>query len=184
MIQTLAEPAEKTDWTAFRTEMPVARRWAYFDHAAVGALSGPAGRAIVAWNEDATANGDAFYSGWMRQLGESRQRSAQLLGATTEEIALVPNTTAGIGLVAEGYPWKGGDNVVLPDNEFPSNQYPWLNLASRGVEIRRVRTEEGRVSLEALLDACDARTRIVSVSWVGYASGWRLDVRSPGGSGA
>ena len=107
-----------------------------------------------------------------------------MLGATTEEIALVPNTTAGIGLVAEGYPWKGGDNVVLPDNEFPSNLYPWLNLASRGVEIRRVRTEEGRVSLEALLDACDARTRIVSVSWVGYASGWRHDARSPGGSGA
>ena len=79
-----------------------------------------------------SANGDAFYSGWMRQLNEARQRSAQLIGATAEEIALVPNTTAGIGLVAEGYPWKGGDNVVLPDNEFPSNQYPWLNLASRG----------------------------------------------------
>src|SRR5580700_5388363 len=176
MVQTQAEPAEKTTWAAFRSDMPVAGRWAYFDHAAVGALSGPAGQAIDAWNKDATANGTAFYSGWMRQLNEARQRSAQLLGATTEEIALVPNTTAGIGLVAEGYPWKGGDNVVLPDNEFPSNQYPWLNLISRGVEIRRVRTEKGRVSLEALLDACDARTRIVSVSWVGYASGWRLDV--------
>ena len=39
-----------------------------------------------------------------------------------------------------------------------------------------MRTEGGRVPLEALLDACDARTRIVSVSWVGYASGWRIDL--------
>jgi selenocysteine lyase/cysteine desulfurase len=176
MPQTPILPAEKTDWTAFRTEMPVTRQWAYFDHAAVAPLSGPAQRAIARWNEDAAANGDAYYPGWMRQLHEARQRSAQLLNARTEEIALVPNTTAGIGLVAEGFPWKEGDNAVLPDNEFPSNQYPWLNLISRGVEIRRVRTEEGRISLEALLDACDARTRIVSVSWVAYASGWRMDL--------
>lgn len=176
MIQTQAGPTEKTDWTAFRTEMPATRKWAYFDHAAVAPLSGPARRAIAAWNEDAAANGDAFYADLMRQLGEARQRSASLINAAAEEIALVPNTSAGIGLVAEGYPWKGGDNAVLPDNEFPSNQYPWLNLISRGVEIRRVPTEEGRVSLDALLEACDARTRIVSVSWVGYASGWRMDL--------
>jgi cysteine desulfurase / selenocysteine lyase len=88
----------------------------------------------------------------------------------------VPNTTAGIGLVAEGYPWKEGDNAVLPDNEFPSNQYPWLNLISRGVEIRRVKCEGGRISLDALLAACDARTRVVSVSWVVYSSGWRMDL--------
>lgn len=176
MIQTQAGSAEKTDWTAFRTEMPAAGKWAYFDHAAVAPLSGPAGRAIAAWNEDASANGDANYPDLMRQVHETRQRSARLIGATAEELALVPNTSAGIGLVAEGYPWKGGDNVVLPDNEFPSNQYPWLNLRSRGVEIRRVKAEEGRVSLDALLEACDARTRIVSVSWVGYASGWRMDL--------
>ena len=84
------------------------------------------------------------------------------------------------GWSAEGFPWKEGDNAVLPDNEFPSNQYPWLNLISRGVEIRRVKAEGGRLSLQALLDACDARTRIVSVSWVGYASGWRHRSRSAG----
>ena len=176
MIPAQAEPAEKADLADFREQMPVARRWAYFDHAAVAPLSGPAQRAVAKWNEDAAANGDAFYPGWMRQLNEARQRSAELINAQPEEIALVPNTTAGIGLVAEGFPWKEGDNAVLPDNEFPSNQYPWLNLISRGVEIRRVKAEGGRLSLDALLDACDARTRIVSVSWVGYASGWRIDL--------
>jgi selenocysteine lyase/cysteine desulfurase len=99
-----------------------------------------------------------------------------LIHAQPEEIALVPNTTAGIGLVAEGYPWKEGDNAVLPDDEFPSNQYPWLNLISRGVEIRRVPSEGGVVPLESLARACDARTRVVSVSWVAYASGWRQDL--------
>jgi selenocysteine lyase/cysteine desulfurase len=167
---------EKTDWAVFRREMPVARQWAYLDHAAVAPLSGPAQRAIAHWTEDAAANGTAFYQGWMRQLHEARQRSAQLIHAQPAEIALVSNTTAGISLVAEGYPWKEGDNVVLPDNEFPSNQYPWLNLISRGVEIRRVPTDGGLVPLETLAQACDSRTRIVSVSWVAYASGWRQDL--------
>jgi len=176
MIEPQAGAAAKSDWADFRKEMPITQRWAYFDHAAVAPLSGPAQRAVARWNEDAAVNGDAFYSEWMRQLNESRQRAAQLIGATPEEIALVPNTSAGIGLVAEGYPWKEGDNAVLPDNEFPSNQYPWLNLISRGVEIRRVPSEDGRMPLETLLAACDARTRIVSISWVAYASGWRMDL--------
>jgi len=169
-------PGKNADWSGFRKEMPVAGQWAYFDHAAVAPISGPAHRAIARWNEDAVANGDAHYLDWMRQLNEARQRAAEFIHAQPEEIAFVPNTTAGISLVAEGYPWKEGDNAVLPDNEFPSNQYPWLNLISRGVEIRRVPTEGGKVPLESLAQVCDAHTRVVSVSWVSYSSGWRQDL--------
>jgi len=88
LIERQTEPAEKIDWGVFREEMPVARQWAYLDHAAVAPISGPAHRAITQWNEDATANGDAYYQGWMRQLNETRQRSAQLINAQPEEIAL------------------------------------------------------------------------------------------------
>jgi selenocysteine lyase/cysteine desulfurase len=164
------------DWAEFRREMPVARRWAYLDHAAVAALTGPAQRALAEWAQDAAVNGTAFYRDWMARLETVRDRTALLIGATREEIALVPNTTSGISLVAEGFPWQPGDNVVLPDNEFPSNQYPWLNLASRGVEARRVHVEDGRIPVERLAAACDSRTRIVAVSWVGYSTGWRHDV--------
>ena len=118
----------------------------------------------------------AFSSAWTQQIEAARVRAAGLIGAQAEEIALVPNTAAGINLVAEGFPWQPGDNVVLPENEFPSNQYPWINLADRGVKVRRVKIEQGRVELDRLAAACDRRTRIVSVSWVAYASGWRQDL--------
>jgi selenocysteine lyase/cysteine desulfurase len=177
----LADPQETlgsqiVDWSRFRAEMPVTRRWAYFDHAAVAPLSGPAQRALVQWSEDAVANGDAFYPPWMQQIEETRRRAAAMIHAQPEEIALILNTTAGVNLVAEGFPWRRGDNVVVPDNEFPTNQYPWMNLQDRGVETRRVRTEGGRVPLEILADACDERTRIVAVSWVAFSSGWRQDL--------
>src|SRR5271166_5298225 len=99
-MQQQTMPGEKTGWGGFRREMPVATQWAYMDHAAVSPISGPAHRAVARWNEDAVANGDANYRDWMRQLDEARQRAAQLIHAQPEEIALVPNTTAGIGLVA------------------------------------------------------------------------------------
>jgi selenocysteine lyase/cysteine desulfurase len=164
------------DWDAFRRQMPVTEKWAYLDHAAVAPLPAPARAALTDWARDATENGYVSGRSWSRQVEELRGLSARLIGAHPDEIALVRNTTEGINLVAEGFPWRAGDNCVTLADEFPSNQYPWMQLADRGVETRRVPTEEGRVDLDRLADACDARTRIVAVSWVGYSSGWRNDV--------
>jgi cysteine desulfurase / selenocysteine lyase len=159
-----------------RAAMPVAERWAYFDHAAVAPLTAPAAETLRAFAAEAAAEGDTVWPDWSRRVEATRASAACMIGASVDEIALVPNTTAGISLVAEGLNWQAGDNVVTLADEFPSNAYPWLNLASRGVETRRVPTENGRLDLDKLAAACDARTRIVSVSWVGYATGYRHDV--------
>jgi cysteine desulfurase / selenocysteine lyase len=161
----------------FRAAMPIAERVAYFDHAAVAPLPAPTRDAIANWLHQATEEGDLAWSGWSRRIEQVRHRAATLIHADPEEIALVPNTTSGISLVAEGFPWQSGDNVVTLANEFPSNQYPWMNLASRGVELRRVEAPGGLVDLQRLEDACDAKTRILTVSWVGFATGWRIDPR-------
>jgi cysteine desulfurase/selenocysteine lyase len=156
--------------------MPIAQRLAYFDHAAVAPLPSRAREAIKKWLDEATEQGDTVWSRWAGRVEQVRGTAAGLIGAKPEEIALVPNTTAGIGHVAEGFPWQAGDNVVTLANEFPSNQYPWMNLASRGVETRRVPAQGGVVDLGRIEEACDQRTRIVAISWVGYATGWRIDV--------
>jgi cysteine desulfurase / selenocysteine lyase len=166
----------KPDWEALRARMPVTRRWAYFDHAAVAPLSEPARDALSAWSRDLAENGDLYWPVWASRLEQVRRQGARLLGAQIDELALVRNTTEGIGLVAEGYPWQPGDNVVLLDDEFPSNRIPWQHLDSRGVETRLVPSTGTNDDLARLAAACDSRTRIVSVSWVGYASGRRFDV--------
>ncbi|MFN0017888.1 MAG: aminotransferase class V-fold PLP-dependent enzyme [Pirellulaceae bacterium] len=160
----------------FRSQMPVTAKWAYFDHGAVAPLPEPTRVAIAAWLQEAANDGDVFWQGWSQRVEQTRVAAAKLVGAAAEEIALVPNTTTGIGLVAEGFPWKTGDNVVTLTNEFPSNLFPWLNLASRGVETRRVAVDCGRVDLNRVEEAIDERTRLVTLSWVGFASGWRIDV--------
>jgi selenocysteine lyase/cysteine desulfurase len=157
--------------------MPVARRWAYFDHAAVAPLSQPAATAMGQWLAQATEEGDTVWLDWARQVGKTRTAAARLIGAGVDEIALLANTTAGINLVAEGLDWRPGDNVVTLTDEFPTNLYPWMNLRSRGVETRLVQTAQGCVTPEAIAAKCDSRTRVVSVSWVGYSSGCRRELR-------
>ncbi len=169
-----ASPA--ANWQHLRSRMPVSRRWAYLNHAAVSPLTGDAHQALARFNDDTAANGAAFYPAWSKQIEDLRRRAAAMINADTDEIALVANTTAGINIVAEGYPWRPGDNVVTRADEFPSNQYPWLRLADRGVETRRVQTEACKLDLDRLMAACDSRTRVITISWVCYSHGWRHDL--------
>ncbi|MEN1678172.1 MAG: aminotransferase class V-fold PLP-dependent enzyme [Planctomycetota bacterium] len=166
------------DSAGMRAQMPIAERVAYFDHSAVAPLSGPASAALAQWAREAAELGDTVWMNWSDRVGEVRSSAARLIGAEESEIVLVPNTTTGINFVAEGLDWREGDNVVILADEYPSNVYPWMNQESRGVETRMVKTDFGRFDLDRVREACDDRTRVVSVSWVGFSTGYRQDIDS------
>jgi selenocysteine lyase/cysteine desulfurase len=159
-----------------RDEFPVARAWVYMDHAAVAPLPRRSKEALFAWAQDVEQNGVVHWPSWEEKVEANRGRIAQLIHADRDEIALVNSTTQGIGLVAEGYPWRPGDSVVVPAEEYPSNIYPWMNLASRGVSLRMVPSREGRIWPEDLEAAMDSTTRVLAVSHVEFASGFRNDL--------
>ncbi|MCA9028787.1 MAG: aminotransferase class V-fold PLP-dependent enzyme [Planctomycetaceae bacterium] len=165
-----------TPWETLRSQMPVTQKWAYFDHAAVSPLPEPTRQVISDWGDHFAENGVVDWGDWNRRIEVVRELTAQRIGAATSEIALIRNTTEGISLIAEGFPWQAGDNVVVPDSEFPSNLYPWMNLSDRGVEVRQVACPDGVIDPKEIESACNERTRIVAVSWVGYACGWRADL--------
>jgi cysteine desulfurase/selenocysteine lyase len=172
---TPSSAAISFDWSEFRRQMPVARKWAYLDHACVAPIPQPAFEAMNKYATELLLEGDTVWLDWERQHEALRRLTAQTINSAPEEIALVPNTTFGINLVADGFPWTAGDNVVLPAHEFPSNLYPWMALEERGVEMRVVELDGQRVCANRIAEACDSRTRIVSASWIGYGSGYRLD---------
>jgi selenocysteine lyase/cysteine desulfurase len=133
------------------------------------------------WADDQSENGDVYERRWVERVEAVRVMAGQLLDADPFDIAFVKNTSEGIGLVAEGFPWKSGDNVVIAEDEYPANIYPWMNLADRGVELRRVASRDGRLLIDALRNALDGRTRVLSLSMVEYASGFRNDLDAIGG---
>ena len=168
------------DWSALRQHFPVVARWAFLDHAAVAAPPAACAAAIRDWADDKAANGITSYLPWAKRVEATRQLAGRLLNADPLDVCFVGSTTHGIGIVAEGFPWRPGDNVVIAAEEYPSNQYPWMNLAQRGVEARAVPSRGPRVDVADVRAAMDSRTRVLALSSVEYASGYRNDLEALG----
>jgi selenocysteine lyase/cysteine desulfurase len=168
------------DWTALRSSFPVTRQWAFLDHAAVAPLSAPARDALLDWAAYMTDNGGVRVQRWIQRVEEVRALAGRLLNADPLDVAFVKNTSEGIGIVAEGFPWRPGDNVVTAQEEYPANVYPWMNLSGRGVEVRLVPSRGNRLPVDEVRAAIDGRTRLVSLSFVEFASGFRNDLAAVG----
>lgn len=161
-------------------EFPVRRSLIYFNHAAVAPLPRRVADAITAHIENVRDRGAADWRRWYSGIEDVRKEAAALMGARPSEIAFVPNTSWGLNMVAQAFPWTPGDNVVGDDMEFPANVYPWMNLAGRGVEFRQARSREGRVTVDDIAALTDARTRIVAISWVAFHNGWVYPIEEIG----
>ncbi|MBC7788958.1 MAG: aminotransferase class V-fold PLP-dependent enzyme [Anaerolineae bacterium] len=110
-------------------------------------------------------------------IARSRALLAGLIGASPDEIALMVNTTYGINVAARALPLGEGDTVLTFDREFPANIYPWMALAPLGVTLERIPCRDGLADEEALLLALDRPdVRAVTVSWVSFATGYRVDL--------
>jgi selenocysteine lyase/cysteine desulfurase len=109
-----------------------------------------------------------------------REAMAEMIGAEAEDVAVANSATQGTMILAGGLDWREGDEVIIPRGEFPSNLFPWRSLAERGVVVKEVDLSDGARSLERIDAAMTTRTRVVSVSWVNYSSGVRLDLQPIG----
>lgn len=168
------------DIEKIRKEFPVTEHRLFMDHARVAPLPRPVQAAITAFAADACEQGTAHYPEWIREIETVRSHFARLINAETEEVAFVKNTSEGLSIVANGIDWKEGDNVVVPDIEFPANVYPWMNLKHRGVDVRFVKAVRGRVPFEQITAQVNSRTRVLSISSVEFNSGFRNDLKRIG----
>src|SRR6185312_11616374 len=162
---------DSMDWSAFRDHFPVTRQWSFLDHAAVAPLPDAAVAALHEYAASLADNGIAAVRDWLGRIRNAPH---------PDDVYFIPNTTYGVSVVAEGFPWQSGDNVVVPAEEYPANQYPWLNLQARGVAVRSVHSRGNRVSIDDLRNAIDSRTRVLAVSAVEFASGYRNDLDALG----
>ncbi len=106
-----------------------------------------------------------------------RKQLAHLLAApSADHIALLKNTSEALSIIATGLIWQAGDNIVLPKQEFPSNRIVWQSLEKQGVECIFVDLKQHNDPEQALMDACNIKTRLLTVSAVQFSDGLRLDL--------
>ena len=161
---------------SFPDEFPQAPGLRYLNHAAVAPWPARSRDALQRFAAENCQLGARDYPRWMGIELRLRQRLQRLLNApSVEDIGLLKNTSEALSVVAFGIDWRPGDEVLISDQEFPSNRIVWEALAPRGVQVRVV-SLDGSDPEQDLLDACGPRTRLLSISAVQYASGLRLDL--------
>ncbi len=107
----------------------------------------------------------------------ARTRMARLLGVPPEHLALTKNTGQGLALIADALKLDSGDNVVSVRCEYPSVVYPWYAQADRGIETRLATPRlDGTFTADDLDAVMDARTRVVTLSWIQFGTGFRCDL--------
>lgn len=158
---------------------PIKQKRCYLNNASIGGHSLPVIGAVERFLANVRDNGRNDYPRWCEHADTAiKDRLARLIGAKRSEIAFVKNTTEGLVNVANGLDWKDGDNLILPDIEYPSNVYCWMKLAKRGVSIRWVKNRGGRILVDDIRALIDDRTRLVSISAVQFSNGFRHDLEA------
>lgn len=170
------------DPTPYRELFPIAKRLAVFNHAGVSPLNTRAVAAMNAFNEQCLMFSlNEFRDGTTTTLNDLRQRFATLVNARSiDEIVLMPNTAAGINTAALSLPLRPGDNVLVLDGDYPANIYPWMNLSHRGVLTKFVPARNGGLDLDVLVSRIDSHTRVIAMSTVVFATGFRNDLVAVG----
>ncbi len=172
-MTTAADP----NWVAVRREFPTTENCTYLNIANKAILPRSVEASMQAWMTDIYDNfGDDAFS--MDGIEQARDAVAETFGAPRDCLALIKNTSEGINIVAQGFPWADGDNVVISEFEHENNTFPWRHLGRRGVEVRLASPgDDGRITIDQYRDLIDERTRILAVGWVVYGNGYRADLK-------
>ncbi|MGR8980043.1 MAG: aminotransferase class V-fold PLP-dependent enzyme [Gammaproteobacteria bacterium] len=162
-------------------EFPLSDQIIYLNHAGVGSWPKRTAVAVSNFAEQNCRFGSYYYPDWLNKEEQLRRQLQALINApSSDDIALVKNTSEALSFVAYGLNWRAGDNIVTSDEEFPSNRMPWESLADRGVELRQAGLAEANTPEEALFALVDNRTRLLTISSIQFASGLRMDLEKIG----
>lgn len=158
----------------------IAQGKVYFNHASIGPLSVNVSNAIKAYADERSSGKIKNYEDFLVVEEETKKLLAGILGIKPQNLAWTGNVSDAMNLLATGLELKEGDEIVLADIEFPSNVYPFLNLQRNGVKVKFIKSQGGKIPLQSIIDAVTEKTKLISVSYVQFVSGWRTDIKKLG----
>jgi selenocysteine lyase/cysteine desulfurase len=162
-------------------EFPIDEEIVYLNHAAVSPWPLRTANAVKTFAEENTRFGAQNYLSWIETETRLRGQLQRLINAPSlNDIALLKNTSEALSVVASGLKWQSGENIVSSNEEFPSNRLPWLAQAKHGVEFREIEIAGVDSPEQALIEACDEKTRLITISSVQYGSGRCVDLMQIG----
>ncbi|MBI9046206.1 MAG: aminotransferase class V-fold PLP-dependent enzyme [Anaerolineaceae bacterium] len=162
-----------------RNDFPVTENCIYLDTANVSPQPIPVRQAGIDFLMRRSLGKAGKVPIWLIKMEEVKRKLAQLLNVNPQTLAFTNNTSAGTNIVSQMLGLKRGDNVIWEDSDFPANKLIWLKQAERlGFQNRVVHNLCAEVHLEDIEAKIDENTRLISVSTVNHASGFRHDIKA------
>jgi selenocysteine lyase/cysteine desulfurase len=152
----------------------------YFNHASTGPISTPVISRLTQLLKEKSEEKMDDYTSFLKVVDETKEILAKMINCHPDRIAFVDNTSNGLNLAAQSISWKKGDRILLNDVEFPANVYPFLNLKRFGVEVDFVKSNNGIVTADQIIQSVKPETKLISVSFVQFLSGYKIDLEKIG----
>jgi selenocysteine lyase/cysteine desulfurase len=161
-------------------EFPVTQEKIFLAHAGDCPLPRRVAEAVSQYARQATT-GDQEKFVYPAILETGRKLASRLLNSRPEEVAFVGPTSLALSFIASGLHWRKNDNVLIYFDDYPSNVYPWMALAERGVQVRLINTRElGVIRPIDVMGLVDEQTRLVALASCHFVSGSRLEYQAIG----
>jgi selenocysteine lyase/cysteine desulfurase len=170
-------PTPARDPLGVRAEFPAADRGTYLNTPYIG----PVPRSVESAGIDfvrAKAESPISLGDMLAKTNEVRGKLSALFGADPREIGFLFATSEGENLVTGALDLRRGDNVVVDDLHYTTSYVLYKTLErTKGIDLRIVRSVEGRADVAHFEPHVDSRTRMVSVAWVSHQNGFRHDLK-------
>ncbi|MBZ0199748.1 MAG: aminotransferase class V-fold PLP-dependent enzyme [Ignavibacteriaceae bacterium] len=152
----------------------------YFNHASTGPFSTRVLSVLDKQIKEKTIGEIDGYENFVTTTEETKSLLGSMINCVPDNIAFTDNTSNSINILAQGLTWNDGDEIILNDLEFPANVYPFLNLKDKGVNVKIVSSKDGIIEAEKLMEAVTEKTKLISVSYVQFLTGYRIDLEKLG----
>ncbi len=171
-------------WHLVKSQFNLAEGLHYFNNASLGASSTHIQQATHHFRNLLDGFPSKYmWGGWNDEKEEVRKKVADLFFVSSEEIALIHNTTEGMNLIARSFDLKAGDEVILANHEHPSGTIPWeVWQETKGIKLIRPELPVLPQSVSDLVDvyqkAITPRTKIISMCHIVNTNGMVLPVKA------
>jgi len=163
------------EWSVLRKQFPVTERSVYLNTAAAGPLAVSTQQAASEYYQLMMNDGDVHWDDWLARREAIRAQVASFINAEPDEVGFTTNTSSGMNLIVDALEHHG--EVISNDLEFPVTIIPWMH---RRIPVHIVKSVDGVVTTEALRRARDIRSGVISISYVQYSNGLRVNLQELG----
>jgi kynureninase len=168
------------DWAAWREEFPGLRQNTYLNTVSLGQLSRRSRQAVNRfldlWIE---LGASAWYAHWLGEVEALRNEFARLVGASSHEVAILPNISSALAAISSSLDFSKRKRVVCCELDFPTLSHHFLSRQRDGVETHILPSADKiGLPVDAFERAVDGRTALLATCRVYFTSGYIQDVRA------